>query len=59
MRRKKQLTQVLNDLRLYGHPKCVTALDHAQVVSKLKDEGKASFMIMVDLAKSVYCIVHA
>jgi len=58
-RKEQKVKQVLQELHLLDHPNCVDEFDHEALMNKLKDKGKVSFMIMVDLAASLYCIVHA
>lgn len=54
-----EISEVLKELRLLDHPKCKDEVDHRALLHDLKNRGKVSFMILVDLQDSVYCIVHA
>ncbi|ODN00645.1 Macrophage receptor MARCO [Orchesella cincta] len=58
-RKPRNDTQIPEFLRLLDHPECKDEVDHKALMQDLKNRGKVSFMILVDLDESVYCIVHA
>ena len=55
----KTASEIMKNLKLSDHPECKDEVDHAALMNTLKDKGKVSFMIVVDLQESIYCIVHS
>lgn len=58
-RNQTEVTEVVREFVLYNHPRCKTTVDHRALMNDLTKVGKVSFMILVDLEDSIYCIVHA
>lgn len=54
-----KVAKALQTLKLYNNPNCIEDVNHHKVTQQLKEKGSVSFMILVDLAKNVFCILHS
>jgi len=54
-----KVAQALQTLKLYNNPNCIDDVNHQKVMNRLKEKGTVSFMILVDLSQSVFCILHS
>jgi len=54
-----RVAQALQTLKLYKNPNCIDDVNHQKVMNRLKDKGSVPFMILVDLAQNVFCILHS
>jgi len=52
-------SELLNEFRLYAHPECKDTVNHQALMDTLNDNGKVSFMILIDLQDNEYCILHS